>query len=80
MYYDMNVDCLWIIVAAENEVVRHKMDYYVLEDSIGCRKDALWVCHIHTLSRLLYLEEKYCISIIVAAKTKSSVANLITIK
>ena len=45
--YDMNVDCLWIVVAAENEVIRLKMDYYYIEDSDDCRNDALWVGKIH---------------------------------
>lgn len=41
--YDANVDCLWTIVATENEVIRHRIDYYDIEDSEDCRKDALWV-------------------------------------
>ena len=41
--YDMNVDCLWTIVATQNEVIRFKIDNYHIEDSSDCRNDALLV-------------------------------------
>ena len=41
--YDMNVDCLWIIIAAQNEVIRFKIDYYHIENSSHCQSDALLV-------------------------------------
>ena len=44
--YDMEVDCLWIIVAPENQVIRHKIDQFLIEDASGCRKDVLRVSNI----------------------------------
>ena len=48
-FYDRSIDCLWIVVAADNEVIRYTTDGYDIEDSNECHKDALWVGGTHFL-------------------------------
>ena len=42
-FYDINVDCLWIVTAEEGYVIRYGFVLHYIEYSVGCRKDVLRV-------------------------------------
>ena len=41
--YDFNVDCLWIVEAPENHVIRFHIHYVKIEPTPRCGKDVLMV-------------------------------------
>ena len=45
-FYDDNVYCQWLIVAADNHVIRYAFVYFDVESSDDCEKDRVVVGYI----------------------------------
>ena len=43
-FYDLNVDCLWIVEAPEGHVIGFNLHFVNIEPTLHCEKDFLLVC------------------------------------